>query len=120
MSVAQTASYVVKNLRAADPEKRARILVADALNVHQDRIKGGEEVLSTVETLLSGLEAQGPLSARMVRVLRRRYGLGGFLPVTLAEIGVAESVSRARSEQIVKRALELVAKERPRLCAFLF
>jgi RNA polymerase primary sigma factor len=51
------------------------------------------------------LEIVDKLPAREALVLRRRYGLEGAGPQTLAEIGRDLGISRERVRQIEKRAL---------------
>jgi RNA polymerase primary sigma factor len=46
------------------------------------------------------------LPAREREILRRRFGLGGDPPLTLAEIGHSLGISRERTRQLANRALE--------------
>jgi RNA polymerase primary sigma factor len=56
-----------------------------------------------LETLL---EILGVLSFRERRVLEMRFGLGGFEPCTLDEVGAAFHVTRERIRQIENQALK--------------
>jgi RNA polymerase primary sigma factor len=89
---------------APDAERVVRDVIADAAAIcPEDRVLRDED-----KTLVRrALEA---LTEKERRVIRERYGLAGFRPMTLNEIGQRMGISRERVRQIEVQAKEKIRR----------
>ncbi len=78
--------------------------------VMDDRLKAPDEELLDHDVLRHAMELLGGLEDREATVLKLRFGLGGFEPRTLKEIGAELGLTRERVRQIETEALRRLAE----------
>ena len=76
-----------------------------------DRSEDAEELLIAAEDLGRLLAVLGRLEGRGATVLRMRFGLEPYAPMSLAEAGAALGVTGARVRQIEKGAIRRLVAE---------